>query len=144
MRHSTQVHSVDASRKQQGRARGRVRTAAATVGALAVVLTASGCTANEAFFLDLPEPATEEGAIVQNLWQGSWIAAWLVGLFTWAMTEEKKSWRHIKSANMRKSRIRPWIKKCQWDWYRTFRLVCLPVCYAAIWKSMCRFSIDRW
>ena len=85
MRHSTQVHSVDASRKQQGRARGRVRTAAATVGALAVVLTASGCTANEAFFLDLPEPATEEGAIVQNLWQGSWIAAWLVGLFTWAL-----------------------------------------------------------
>jgi len=85
VRHSTQVHSVDASRKQQGRARGRVRTAAATVGALAVVLTASGCTANEAFFLDLPEPATEEGAIVQNLWQGSWIAAWLVGLFTWAL-----------------------------------------------------------
>ena len=55
-----------------------MRSAAIGLGALAVVLTASGCTANEAFFLDLPDPATKEGAIIQNLWQGSWIAAWAV------------------------------------------------------------------
>jgi cytochrome c oxidase subunit II len=65
--------------------RRRVRAAAIGVGVLAVTLTASGCTANEVFFLDLPEPATEEGSIVQNLWQGSWIAAWLVGLVTWGL-----------------------------------------------------------
>jgi cytochrome c oxidase subunit 2 len=45
-------------------------------------LLLSGCTANEAFFFDMPEPATKEGPIIQSLWQGSWMAAWGVGLFT--------------------------------------------------------------
>ena len=85
MRHSSQVITAGAPRVQQGSLRRRVRAAAIGVGVLAVTLTASGCTANEVFFLDLPDPATKEGAITQNLWQGSWIAAWLVGLFTWAL-----------------------------------------------------------
>lgn len=46
------------------------------------MLLLSGCTANEAFFFDMPEPATKEGPIIQSLWNGSWIAAWGVGLFT--------------------------------------------------------------
>jgi len=46
------------------------------------MLLLSGCTANEAFFFDMPEPATKEGPIIQNLWNGSWIAAWGVGIFT--------------------------------------------------------------
>ncbi len=46
------------------------------------VLLLSGCTANEAFFFDMPEPATKEGPIIQSLWNGSWIAAWGVGIFT--------------------------------------------------------------
>lgn len=50
-----------------------------------VALLASGCTANEAFFFDLPDPASAEGPIIQNLWQGSWIAAWGVGIVTWAL-----------------------------------------------------------
>ena len=45
-------------------------------------LLLSGCTANEAFFFDMPEPATAEAPIIQNLWNGSWIAAWSVGAFT--------------------------------------------------------------
>lgn len=45
----------------------------------------SGCTANEAFFFDLPEPASAEAPIIQNLWIGSWIAAWIIGIFTWAL-----------------------------------------------------------
>ena len=85
MRQSSQVITAGAPRVQQGRLRRRVRAAASGVGVLAVTLTASGCTANEVFFLDLPDPATKEAAITQNLWQGSWIAAWLVGLFTWAL-----------------------------------------------------------
>lgn len=52
--------------------------------ALAALLT-TGCTANEVFFFDLPEPATAEAPIIQNLWNGSWIAAWAVGVFTWAL-----------------------------------------------------------
>lgn len=58
---------------------------ATTLGLGCVALVASGCTANEAFFFDLPAPATAEGSIVQNLWQGSWIAAWGVGIITWAL-----------------------------------------------------------
>jgi len=45
----------------------------------------SGCTANEAFFFDLPEPASAEAPIIQNLWNGAWIAAWVVGIVTWAL-----------------------------------------------------------
>jgi cytochrome c oxidase subunit 2 len=50
--------------------------------AVAGALVLSGCTANEAFFFDMPEPATAEAPIIQNLWNGSWIAAWSVGAFT--------------------------------------------------------------
>ena len=85
MRQLSQVRSAGAPHNQQGRTRARVRNAAMGLGALVVVLTASGCTANEVFFLDLPEPATKEGAITANLWQGSWIAAWAVGIVTWAL-----------------------------------------------------------
>ena len=53
----------------------------AAAGAVAT-LTLSGCTANEAFFFDMPEPATAEAPIILNLWNGSWIAAWAVGAVT--------------------------------------------------------------
>jgi len=85
VRHSSQVITAGAPRVQQARTRRRVRVAAVGLGVLAIALTTSGCTANEVFFLDLPDPATKEGAITQNLWQGSWIAAWIVGLVTWAL-----------------------------------------------------------
>ena len=54
-------------------------------GVVAGVVLLSGCTANEAFFFDLPEPATAEAPIIQNLWNGSWIAAWGVGIVTWGL-----------------------------------------------------------
>ena len=43
------------------------------MGTAALALTGlalTGCTANEAFFFDLPEPASVEAPIVQNLWNG--------------------------------------------------------------------------
>ncbi|MDP4676124.1 MAG: cytochrome c oxidase subunit II [Candidatus Nanopelagicales bacterium] len=61
------------------------RKASVIAGVTAIGLIASGCTANEAFFFDLPEPSTAEGPIVQNLWNGSWIAAWIVGVITWGL-----------------------------------------------------------
>ncbi|MCX6431457.1 MAG: cytochrome c oxidase subunit II [Actinobacteria bacterium] len=85
MRQSSQMRFADAHRSQQGGVRRRARAAAIGLGALAITLTASGCTANEAFFMNLPDPATKEGAITQNLWQGSWIAAWSVGIVTWGL-----------------------------------------------------------
>jgi cytochrome c oxidase subunit 2 len=83
VRHSTEV--LAAPRTPSRPRRGRIRAAAFAVGALAITLTASGCTANEAFFMDMPDPATKEGAITQNLWQGAWIAAWGVGIVTWGL-----------------------------------------------------------
>jgi cytochrome c oxidase subunit 2 len=33
----------------------------------------------------MPEPATEEAPRILSLWQGSWIAAWIVGALVWAL-----------------------------------------------------------
>ncbi len=49
------------------------------------MLLLSGCSVNEAFFFDMPEAASAEAAIIQNLWNGSWIAAWGVGILTWGL-----------------------------------------------------------
>ena len=67
---------MNSSRKRVTRKVG-VITAITGIG-----LIASGCTANEAFFFDLPEPSTAEAPITQNLGNGAWIAAWLVGAVT--------------------------------------------------------------
>jgi cytochrome c oxidase subunit II len=68
--------------------RGVARRSRRTVGVLAIAAAGvllSGCTANEAFFFDLPEPASAEAPIIQNLWNGAWIAAWAVGIVTWGL-----------------------------------------------------------
>jgi len=62
-----------------------MRRAALGLGTIAIATVLSGCTANEIFFFDQPEPATKEAPIVQDLWQGAWIAVWIVGLFTWGL-----------------------------------------------------------
>ena len=54
-------------------------------GVVAAAAFLTGCTVNETLFFDLPSPASKEATITQNLWQGSWIAAWAVGAFTWAL-----------------------------------------------------------
>lgn len=61
------------------------RTSVLVLGALGLALFTSGCTANEAFFFDMPEPASKEAPIMLNLWNGSWIAAWGVGIVTWGL-----------------------------------------------------------
>ncbi|HEV8023497.1 MAG TPA: cytochrome c oxidase subunit II [Candidatus Nanopelagicales bacterium] len=75
--------STEHLRPGTGPRRSRPFAVIASLVAAGVVL--SGCTANEAFFFDLPEPASAEAPIMQNLWNGSWIAAWAVGIFTWAL-----------------------------------------------------------
>ncbi len=68
------------------RPRSRRTRAIVIAGGLALGAVAlSGCTVNDILFLDLPEPASKEAHTIANLWQGSWIAAWAVGIFTWAL-----------------------------------------------------------
>lgn len=67
------------------RTAGAGKKAVLGAGAIAGLFLLSGCTANEAFFFDMPEPASAEAPIILNLWNGSWIAAWGVGIFTWGL-----------------------------------------------------------
>lgn len=81
-RHDDPAGVVTRAPRRPGRA-GR----ALLIGAIGLVAVAvlSGCTVNEIVFLDLPEPATVEAETVKNLWDGSWIAAWIVGIITWGL-----------------------------------------------------------
>jgi cytochrome c oxidase subunit II len=46
----------------------------------------SGCSLdNEYGRLGMPEPATEEGNRILSLWQGSWLAALIVGVLVWGL-----------------------------------------------------------
>lgn len=45
----------------------------------------SGCTMDEFLRMGMPEPATAEAPIIEQLWVGSWIAAWIVGIFVWGL-----------------------------------------------------------
>jgi cytochrome c oxidase subunit 2 len=85
VRQSSHVFSPGEAPVQRSRRRRLLRASAIAGGVLAVSLSASGCTANDILFLDLPDPATKEGLIIQNLWNGAWIAAWGVGIVTWAL-----------------------------------------------------------
>jgi len=75
-------HSAQAAGPRRASRRRRL----AGVGLAALVLVgASACSANEVLFLGMPEPASEQANIVASFWEGSWIAAWAVGLFTWGL-----------------------------------------------------------
>jgi cytochrome c oxidase subunit II len=67
----------------------RRRPRRAKLGVLAVAgmvaMTASGCNFDEAKRLGVPAPATEQAPIILHLWQGSWIAALLVGALVWGL-----------------------------------------------------------
>ncbi len=57
--------------------------------ALAVVLgtvVLSGCSTDNVYQrLGMPDPATKEGPRILSLWQGSWIAAMIVGVLVWGL-----------------------------------------------------------
>ncbi|MCF2531215.1 aa3-type cytochrome oxidase subunit II [Yinghuangia soli] len=52
-----------------------------------VTVTATGCSVDSKDLprLGLPNPATEQGHRVLSLWQGSWIAALIVGVVVWGL-----------------------------------------------------------
>jgi cytochrome c oxidase subunit 2 len=58
----------------------------AVVGGLALlVTTVAGCSSEELPRFGLPEAVTDQGHIVTNLWQASWIAALIVGALVWGL-----------------------------------------------------------
>lgn len=63
----------------------RRRFAAVGLGILAL-LAATGCSVQDIpNQLSIPDPVTEQGKITFNLWQGTWVALWVVGGITWAL-----------------------------------------------------------
>lgn len=63
-------------------ARRRIATA---IGVAAGVIALSSCSSDNLPRLGLPEPATKQAHVVLNIWQGSWIAAFVVGGIVWGL-----------------------------------------------------------
>jgi cytochrome c oxidase subunit II len=51
--------------------------------AVAVLLATAGCQSNDFTRMGMPAPVTKQAKVVVTLWQGSWIAAWCVGIVVW-------------------------------------------------------------
>jgi cytochrome c oxidase subunit 2 len=62
--------------------RRRLLPLAGLLGAVALVTT--GCQSTAFTRLGMPDPITKQGKAVLTLWQGSWVAAWAVGIVVWA------------------------------------------------------------
>ena len=51
--------------------------------AAAVLLATAGCQSNAFTRMGMPAPITKQAKVVVTMWQGSWIAAWAVGIVVW-------------------------------------------------------------
>ena len=51
--------------------------------AAAVLLATAGCQSNAFTRMGMPAPVTKQAKVVVTMWQGSWIAAWCVGIAVW-------------------------------------------------------------
>jgi cytochrome c oxidase subunit 2 len=63
----------------------RRRLAAAGLGAL-TLLVATGCSTEDIpNQLSIPDPVTNQGERIFDLWQATWVALWVVGFITWGL-----------------------------------------------------------
>jgi cytochrome c oxidase subunit II len=67
------------------RASGLRRWAPRATLAAVLLLVTTGCKSTEFTRLGLPTPVTQQGKAVVTLWQGSWAAAWIVGIIVWGL-----------------------------------------------------------
>jgi cytochrome c oxidase subunit II len=50
---------------------------------LGLAIVTTGCQSNAFTREGLPVPVTKQGEVILSMWQGSWIAAWSVGIVVW-------------------------------------------------------------
>jgi cytochrome c oxidase subunit II len=50
---------------------------------LGLAIVTTGCQSNAFTREGLPVPVTKQGDVILSMWQGSWIAAWAVGIVVW-------------------------------------------------------------
>ena len=74
---------VTAPRRALVRSRRRLTPLAAVLGL--VLLATTGCQDNAFTRMGMPKPVTAQGKVTLTLWQGSWIAAWAVGIVVWGL-----------------------------------------------------------
>jgi cytochrome c oxidase subunit 2 len=73
-----------APRRTRGPA--RLRRWAPRVALAAVLLTVTaGCKSTAFTRQGMPVPVTKQGQVTLTLWQGSWVAAWIVGIIVWGL-----------------------------------------------------------
>ena len=65
--------------------RGAARWVPRAAVAVAVLLATTGCTSNAFTRLGMEPPVTKQGKVTLTLWQGSWIAAFAVGITVWGL-----------------------------------------------------------
>jgi cytochrome c oxidase subunit II len=53
--------------------------------AAAVLLATAGCQSNAFTRMGMLPPVTKQGHVTLTMWQGSWIAAWSVGIVVWGL-----------------------------------------------------------
>jgi cytochrome c oxidase subunit II len=79
--------SLNRSAPPRNTRRGRVRLvrhwAPRAAIAVAVLLTTAGCQSNAFTRMGMLPPVTKQGKVTLTMWQGSWIAAWAVGIVVW-------------------------------------------------------------
>ncbi len=74
---------IRTSPPHRGRA-GRLRRWAPRAALLlGVAIVTSGCQSNDFTRQGLLAPVTKQGQVIVAMWQGSWIAAWAVGIVVW-------------------------------------------------------------
>jgi cytochrome c oxidase subunit II len=73
---------VATARTGRGTAWRRAGAGAAAAGSLLLV---SGCSAQEALSFNAPDGATEQSALIEHFWFGSWVAVLFVGVLTWGL-----------------------------------------------------------
>ncbi|MCZ3386937.1 MAG: cytochrome c oxidase subunit II, partial [Actinomycetia bacterium] len=63
----------------------RRRLVAAALGSV-LLLALSGCSLDDLpNQISLSDPASNTGDRIFHLWQATWVALWVIGLFTWAL-----------------------------------------------------------
>jgi cytochrome c oxidase subunit II len=68
------------------RSRRRSRALLAVVGLAGAAFVLSGCAAHDLPpMIGIEPPASVQGERMYSLWQGSWVAAWIVGGITWGL-----------------------------------------------------------
>ncbi len=73
----------NASQGRRGSVRRPRRKLPLAVLLVGLAMVTTGCTSNAFTRMGLPVPDTKQGAVVLTMWQGSWIAAWAVGIVVW-------------------------------------------------------------